>query len=238
MGPGDPTDFRHQAEQYSVREMERLGHLDVFASESSLCYPIGGDASHLLYKIALLPWVPILASLGMFLSGPVVAILVLTPWVDSSWWTWGYALGALVVGFIWTVKTVQNETVFKKTVSARLDSRLEELKQRSASLYQFAVEDPKTYQVHKTISEDYALGGLDRTRAGFLLGGIQYCYVIRPEDVTEVREDKSYLVITFNVGGAPLTIAVNFFFQDDEEEQRVRNAIRNALLATAPGGVR
>jgi hypothetical protein len=62
-----------------------------------------------------------------------------------------------------------------------------------------------------------------------LLDGLRYRYVVRPQDVMEVREDKNHILITYTVRGAPVTLAVTLLLGEPEEEARIRRAIRDAL---------
>jgi hypothetical protein len=122
---------------------------------------------------------------------------------------------------------------FEGVLEARLGRRLDDVKFRVKELGRFCVEDPATYQKRKFVSEDYAFGGLDLRRPGLLLEGLRYRYVIRPNDVTGVREDGDYLLITHGVGGASVTLALNLLVEDKAEEAKARQEIQARLTTTA-----
>jgi hypothetical protein len=197
--------------------------------DSSLCLKFPGDPTLTLYRIAVTPWVLVAAGLLLFLFGLVLGVLILTPWVDATSKTVLAAVGSVVLGPVIAVYFIISHGIFDRAMAGRLGPRKQELESRVAALYPFAVEDPATYQTQKVISEDYAVGGLDTRRQGLLLDGLRYRYVIRPRDVTEVREDKDYLLITYTVRGAPVTLAVTMLLGDNEEEARILRAVRETL---------
>jgi hypothetical protein len=228
--PTVSSDFRSAAAEQSDRLLRDPDSAAALNAPSSLCVRLPGNATGALYRIAVVPWLWIAAGVLLFLFGVVLAILILTPWVDGNWKTWLTASAAIVLGPVVLVKSPAfGDGVFEGTLRRRLGQRLTELEGRVASRHPFAVEDPATYKRQKVISEDYATGGLDRARPGLLLEGLRYRYVIRPRDVAEVRQDDDYLLITYAVGGAPVTLAVTLLIGDRDEEMRILAAIRRAL---------
>jgi len=227
--PSDPADFRAAAAERSDGATGGYAPDVGLDGNSSLCLKFPGDPTPALYRIAVVPWALVAVGVLLFLFGLVLAVLILTPWVDATLRTVPTALAATLLGPVIAVYFIISHGVFDREVTRRLGPRKQELESRIATCYPFAIEDPATYQRQKVISEDYAIGGLDSRRLGLLLDGLRYRYVIRPRDVTEVREDKDYLLITYGVRGAPVTLALTMLLGDKEEEARVLKAIRQAL---------
>jgi hypothetical protein len=222
-------DFRAAAEEQSRAVANGYAPDVGLDGESSLCLKFPGDPTLTLYRIAVVPWVLVTVGLLLFLFGLVLGVLILTPWVDARLVTVGAALGAIVLGLVMAVYFIVSHGVFDRALARRLGPRKRAIEARVAAVYPFAIEDPATYQRQKVISEDYAIGGLDTRREGLLLDGLRYRYVIRPGDVAEVREDKGYLLITYAVRGAAVTLAVTMLLGDNEEEARVLKAVRETL---------
>jgi hypothetical protein len=232
MSKGTPDDFRYPAERESVRLMGEMRLSSAMNSETSLCMPLEGDATGKLYQMAAIPMVLLVIGLLLILFAVVYVVLIVTPWVDASWRTFLVAGGALTVG---VVLAVASEGVSKGLFEGILEGRhgrgvMGELRERVAECFEFAIEDPATCRNQKVISEDYALGGLDRS-GGLVLAGVQYWYVIRPRDVIEVRVDRKHVLITAKVGGASLTIAASPLAGDEERETALRREIVAALEA-------
>jgi hypothetical protein len=227
--PAGAIDFRAAAAERSEAAAGGYAPAAGLDADSSSCLKFPGDPTPALYRIAVIPWVLVALGLLLFLFGLVLAVLILTPWVDATWRTVPAALAATLLGPVIAVYFIIGHGVFDREVARRLGPRKQQLESRIAAPYPFAIEDPATYQKQKVISEDYAIGGLDSRRRGLLLDGLRYRYVIRPRDVTEVREDKDYLLITYAVRGAPVTLALTMLLGDKEEEARVLKAIREAL---------
>jgi hypothetical protein len=227
--PPGLVDFRDAAAKQSDGAAEEYPADVGLDADSSLCLKFPGDPTPALYRIAVVPWALVAAGLLLFLSGLILAVLILTPWVDATWRTVPTAVAATLLGPVIAVYFIISHGVFDREVARRLGPRKQQLESRIAAPYPFAIEDPATYQKQKVISEDYAIGGLDSRRRGLLLDGLRYRYVIRPRDVTEVREDKDYLLITYAVRAAPVTLALTMLLGEKEEEARVLKAIREAL---------
>jgi hypothetical protein len=227
--PAGAIDFRAAAAGRSEAAAGGYAPAVGLDGDSSLCLKFPGDPTPTLYRIAVTPWVFVVAGLLLFLFGLVLGVLILTPWVDATRRTVQAALAAVVLGPVIALYFIVGHGIFDRAMARRLGPRKQEIEQRVAALYPFAIEDPATYQTQKVISEDYAVGGLDTRRQGLLLDGLRYRYVIRPRDVTEVREDKGYLLITYSVRGAPVTLAVTMLLGDNEEEARILRAIRETL---------
>jgi hypothetical protein len=200
-----------------------------FDGATSLCLPFSGDPTLTLYRIAVVPWVFIASGLLLFLFGIVLTVLILTPWVDATLASVAMAPGSIAAGLVIAAYATSSDAGFDRALTRRLGPRMLELESRIAARYRFAIEDPATYRKLKVISEDYAFGGLDSRREGLLLDGLRYRYVVRPQDVMEVREDKNHILITYTVRGAPVTLAVTLLLGEPEEEARIRRAIRDAL---------
>jgi hypothetical protein len=226
-------DFRSAAAEQSARlAPDASGNL--YDAGPSFCRRMEGDASVAFYKIALIPWVFLGAGLALLLAGLVLIVLILTPLLDARLWSIGGAVAAIVAGLVLVLMSPgASDGVFEGALEGRLGPRLAALKSRVPDVYRFAVEDPATYQSQKVASEDYAYGGVDASRPGLLLEGLRYRYVVRPKDVTELREDGDYLLITYAVGGARVTVAMNVLSGDKELERKVRESIRQALISPA-----
>jgi hypothetical protein len=227
--PAGAIDFRAAAAGRSEPAAGNYAPAVGLDGEASLCLKFPGDPTLTLYRIAVTPWALVAAGLLLFLFGLVLGVLILTPWADATWRTVPAALAAVVLGPVIAVYFIVGQGIFNRAMARRLGPRKREIESRVAALYPFAIEDPATYQTQKVISEDYAIGGLDSRRTGLLLDGLRYRYVIRPRDVTEVREDKDYLLINYAVRGAPVTLAVTMLLGDKEEEARVLRAVRETL---------
>jgi hypothetical protein len=222
-------DFRFAAAEESVRLLKQARLSNPFNSESSLCVPLDGDATGKLYRVAVVPWLFLLPGLLLVLFGIVYTVLIFTPWVDGTGRAFLLAGGTFISGVVILVTSHRVATTrFDHIVAGRNGAaRIADLEGRATECHQFAIEDPATYQKQKIISEDYAKGGLDRTGRGLLLAGIQYQYVIRPRDVTEVTEDESHILITLRVGAASLTLAISPLILNDKQEK----AFRQELMA-------
>jgi hypothetical protein len=222
-------DFRRGAAVQSGEIARGQGPNVGFDGATSLCLPFPGDPTLTLYRIAVVPWALISSGLLLFLFGIVLTVLILTPWVDATLASVAMAPGSIAAGLVVAVYAASSDAGFDRALARRLGPRMKELESRIAARYRFAIEDPATYRKQKVISEDYAFGGLDSRREGLLLDGLRYRYVVRPQDVTDVREDKNHLLITYTVRGAPVALAVTLLMADPEEAARIRRAIRDAL---------
>src|SRR5687768_2019223 len=222
MASANPADFRREAALESQRILAESGLSNPLNSESSLCLPNVGDATGSLYRIALVPWFFMLPGLLLFLFGIVYGILVLTPWVDLSLKSTAISLGSMIVGIVvfFMSGSVSDGIYDAATQGWNGASFMKDFESRVAASHHFCIEDPATYTKQKIISEDYAKGGLDRSGRGLLLAGCQYRYVLRPHDVTELREDKKVFVVTVRIGVTTLTLALSPLVCDDEEERR------------------
>ena len=231
MGRIDRNDFRDAAAAESARRVPRPDSADVLDSASSLCLRMEGDPTGAFYRIALVPAIWLSLSLGLLLTGPVLGVLILTPVLDAHWWSVLLAVACFVAGVVLSLMLPGAvDGVFEGALEARLGRRLDDLKFRVTELRRCCVEDPATYDKRKFVSEDYAFGGLDLRRPGLLLEGLRYRYVIRPDDATETRQDEDYLLVTFRVGGATVTLALALLTHDDKAEAaKARKEIQERL---------
>ena len=223
-------DFRSAAAAESKRLVDEARLVNVLDSGRSLCLPADPDAAGPLYRIAVVPWICLALAACVLLSGLVVAVLILTPWVDANLRSVGLATVGVVAGAVLVVMAASaGDGVFEGVMHSRLQNRLIDLEKRVATRYPFCVEDPATYQKSKVISEDYATGGVDERNRGLLLEGLRYRYVVRPGDVTELRRDDDYLLVTYTVCAATVTLALNVAIGDDDQERGVLEAVTRTL---------
>jgi hypothetical protein len=235
MRQGGQTDFRDDAAEQSARLVSESRLVNVLDSATSLCLGVEGpDATGALYRIALIPWAWLLIALCVLLFGAVLGVLILTPLVDATFLSIGLSVAGFVLGLVLIVMGASSgDGIFEGVMEARLAGRLADLNRRVDSRHPFCVEDPATYKKLKVISEDYATGGIDRRRPGLLMEGLRYRYVIRPEDVTEFREDGEHFLISYAVRTARVTLALNVPEGNDENERQVIQAIKGTLSVRA-----
>lgn len=200
-------------------------------SESSLCLANERDETACLYRIALLPWIPMSFSLLLFGTGIVYAILAFTPWVDWNLKTTGIILGSFAAGiFMWIIDTKVDSSLFEGSIrNANGEAFIARMKNRITTCWKFAIEDPATYKKQKLISEDYAIGGLDPTGQALLLAGCQCKYVLRTADVIEFREDQSTLLVSVQIASETLTLALTPLIADTQEDAQFRDSLRNVF---------
>jgi hypothetical protein len=226
-----PDDFRYCAGHESIRLLEEARLSNAFNSEESLCVPMPGDATGSLYRIAVVPWLFLLPGVLLILFALVYMVLMLTPWANASGTMFAIAGGVVTFGlYVVAVSERVSGALFDGGVVRRYgDALVSDLKGRVTEYRQFAIEDPRSYRKQKVISEDYGKGGLERTGHGLLIAGLQYQYVIRPQDVTDVRVDKNHVLITARVGRESVTLAVSPFMGSVEKEKVYREQIVAAL---------
>jgi hypothetical protein len=226
-----PGDFRYEAAGESVRLLAGARLSNVLNSERSLCVPLAGDVTGQLYRIAVVPWLLLLPGVLLILFAVVYVVLIVTPWVSAGARTFTLAGIALSAGVtLLALSERVSNALFDGAVLRRHGGALvNDLRQRVGAYHQFAIEDPASYQKQKVISEDYAMGGLDRTGHGLLILGLRYQYVVRPGDVTEVRVDKNHILITMGIGAGSVTLAVSPFISNAEEAKRFKEEVVAAL---------
>jgi hypothetical protein len=231
MAPHDADhDFREAAAGQSERVLKEARLVNVLDSRSSLCLRADPHTLGPLYRIALVPWIWLAVAASVFLFGVILAVLILTPWVDANLRSIGLASAGVVVGAVLIVMSASaGDGVFEGVMESRLGSRLVDVAKRVVERYPFCVEDSATFQKLKVISEDYATGGVDKRNPGLLLEGLRYRYVVRPQDVNEVRQADGHLLVTYTVGSARITLALNVPLSDDEKEQQALDSITRAL---------
>ncbi len=227
----DPNDFRSAAAEASVSLLRGSGKSNPLNFEGSLCVPNEGDATGSLYKIAVVPWLFALPGIVLVLGALLLAIMILTPWVDLNLNTVCMVLGSIVVGVTLLVSSNSvSDGVFDRAVRRWNAARvINDLQSRTDGYHEFAIEDTKTFKKHKVISEDYAKGGMDRTGRGLILAGCRCLYVIRPREVESIQKHKRTLVIAVRIEKATLSVAISPLITDEELDKAFYEEIEQAF---------
>ena len=121
--PVGPAEFRAAAAETSEGAAREQGAACGLDSAASLCLRQPGDPTPGLYRIAVVPWVLIVFGLLLFLFGVVLAILILTPWVDANVRSVGAAAAAIIIGPVVLVWAGASDATRNRTLARRLGAR-------------------------------------------------------------------------------------------------------------------
>src|SRR5688500_10472049 len=96
------ADFRDAASEQSEQFVSRVRLVNLLDSDSSLCLRVDavGDNSGALYRIAVVPWILLAVAACVFLTGLIVTVLILTPWLEASLKSVALAVGGIVLGAV------------------------------------------------------------------------------------------------------------------------------------------
>jgi hypothetical protein len=209
------ADFRDSAAEASHDVLARLRCSDPLTAGISLCLEVEGDGRAALRRLRRLNWVRLIGGLILALVGAGImyaAEVRKVPWLNEKE---EWLIPAAASGLLGFVAIMSGPFLQRRFVDRHIRDRLAESDVGDTGLPPAAVEveDSRTFQQPKMLTEDLARVIFDLDRRRLVIEGIAYRYVIYSGNVIQMHTVKSTaslgLQIVYAAAGVPLGLTLS-----------------------------